>query len=68
MIHIAAEELREHEPHDQQHHERREQTPHRAEDCTLVFLFEVAFHQFLEKELVTLEFVQNHLNISLRVL
>lgn len=56
VVHIAAKELGEHEPHDQQHHKRREQAPHRAEDCTLVFLFEVAFHQFLKKELVTLEF------------
>lgn len=54
--HMTPEELGKHEPHDQQHHKRREQAPHRAEDCTLVFLFEVAFHQFLKKELVTLEF------------
>lgn len=56
VVHIAAKELGEHELHDQQHHKRREQAPHRAEDCTLVFLFEVASHQFLKKELVTLEF------------
>ena len=55
MIHIASKELGEHEPHDQQHHERREQAPHRAENCAFVFLFEVAFHQFLKEELVTLD-------------
>ena len=66
VIHAAAEELGKHEPHDQQHHERREQAPHRAEDCTLVFLFEVAFHQFFKKELVTLDckvnFISQHVS------
>ena len=54
MRHMTPEELREHEPHDQQHHKRGEQAPHRAENCAFVFLFEVAFHQFLKEELVIL--------------
>ena len=48
----APEELREHQPHDEQHHERREQAPHCAEDSSLVFLFKVTLHQFFEEKLV----------------
>ena len=50
--HIPAEELGKHQLHDEQHQQRREDTPHHTKYCTLVFLFEVALYQFLEQKLV----------------
>ena len=52
MRRIAAEKLRENQPHDQQRQQRRQYAPGHAQNRTLVFLFEIAFDQLLKEELV----------------
>lgn len=52
MLHVAAEKLREHQPHHQQRQQRGQNAPSHAQHRTLVLLLEVALDQFLEEELV----------------
>ena len=55
----ASEELGEYHFHDQQRQQRGQNAPGHAQDCALVLLFEVAFDQFLEEELVSFEFLDH---------
>ena len=52
MLHRGTEKLREDQPHDQQHQQWREQAPRHTQYRSFVFLFEIAFYQFLKQELV----------------
>lgn len=52
--HISAEELGEHQAHDQQGQKRRQNAPPHAQHRALVLLLEVALDEFLEEELVPL--------------
>ena len=47
-----AKKLCEDQPHDQKGQQRGQHAPGHAQHCTLVFLFEITFDQFLEEELV----------------
>ena len=56
----ASEELGEYHFHDQQRQQRGQNAPGHAQDCALVLLFEVAFDQFLEEELVAAYFLKHN--------
>ena len=60
----APEKLGEHQAHDQQHQQRRQDAPGHAQHRALIFGFEVAFDQLLKEELVGFEFLK-HNNIQL---
>ena len=61
----AAEKLREHEPHHEQRQQRRQHAPCHAEHGALVFLFKIAFHQFLKEELIGFECLEHEISPEL---
>ena len=48
----APEKLREHQTHNQQHYQRRQQAPNHAQYRAFIFLFKISFNQLFEKKLV----------------
>ena len=52
VVHVVSEEVAEHHPHNQQVHQRGQNTPGHAQNGPLVFLGEVTLHQLAEQELM----------------
>ena len=55
MRHVPAEELGEHQPHDQQGQQWRKDAPSHAQHRALVFLLEVALDQFFKEKLMLIK-------------
>lgn len=63
MLHVPTKKLSKHQPHHQQHEQRRQHAPGHPQHRALIFLFEISLHQFLKEELVAFKFI-NHINTS----
>lgn len=59
VVHIIAEKVAEHQPHNQQVHQRGQDAPGHAQNRPLVLLGEVPLHQLAEQKLVLSQFLYN---------
>ena len=59
VFHAPAEELGEHQAHDQQHQQGGEDAPGHSQHSALVFFLEIALDQFLKEELVAQKFIEH---------